>query len=304
MARWTLADIPGQTGKRAIVTGATSGIGLETAAALAGAGAEVVLTGRDEGRGRAALDAVRARHPAARVRFAIADQADLASLARFAAGLLEAGEPLDILINNAGVMGLPRRTLTADGFEMQFGANHLGHFALTAQLVPLLLRAPAARVVTVASLVHRRARMRFDDLQAVRRYDPFGAYGQAKLANLIFALELARRCGAEGSRIASIAAHPGFARTNLFAGTLRARLALVVMPFVGQPAAPGALPSLYAATSPAATNGGYYGPDGMGEMRGGPAPAMIAPQAQDAAAAARLWRESEQLTGLHFPPLR
>ncbi len=302
MAGWSAADIPDLAGKRAVVTGATSGIGLETAAALAGAGADVVLTGRDEAKGRAAGDAVRRRHPAARVRFAMADQASLDSLARFAAGLVEAAEPLDILVNNAGVMGLPRRQVTANGFERQFGTNHLGHFALTAQLIPLLLRAPAPRVVTVASVAHRRGQLRFDDLQGERHYDPFGAYAQAKLANLVFALELARRCKAAGFRIASIAAHPGFSRTNIFSGSLRGRLALLAAPLIGQSAAAGAQPILYAATAPAAANGGYYGPDRLGEMRGAPAPARIASRARDAATADRLWRESERLTQLQFPP--
>ncbi len=303
MPDWAFAAIPDLTGKRAIVTGATSGIGLETAAGLAGAGAEVVLTGRDAGKGSRALAEIRRRHPDAQLAFALADQASLQSLAAFAAGVVEAGAPLDLLVNNAGVMALAPRRVTADGFETQFGTNHLGHFALTAQLVPALLRAAAPRVVTVASLAHRRGRLDFDDLQGERHYDPFGAYSQAKLANLVFALALARHCAAAGSRIASIAAHPGFARTSLFTGSLRARLALLVAPFFGQSAAAGALPSLYAATAPEARNGGYYGPDGIGETKGNPAPAKIAAQAQDEATAERLWQESERLTGLRFPPL-
>jgi len=299
----TRAAIPDLTGKRAVVTGATSGIGFETAAALAGAGAEVVLTGRDPTRGSRALAAIGRRHPAARLSFALADQADLGSLARFAAGAVATETPLDLLVNNAGVMGLwPRRT-TADGFEMQFGTNHLGHFALTAQLVPALLRAPSPRVVTVASLTHRNGRLDFDDLHGERHYDPLGAYAQAKLANLVFALSLARRCAAEGSRISSIAAHPGFARTGLFTGSLQTRLAWLVAPFLAQSAAAGARPSLYAATAPEARNGGYYGPNHLGEMRGRPAAARVAPQARDEATAERLWQESERLTGVRFPKL-
>ncbi len=303
MPGWTLASLPDLSGKRAIVTGATGGIGFETAAALAGAGAEVVLTGRDPAKGGRALAAIGRRHPAARLTFALADQADLGSLARFAAGVVAAGMPLDLLVNNAGVMGLwPRRT-TADGFEMQFGTNHLGHFALTAQLVPALLRAASPRIVTVASLTHRNGRLDFDDLQGERSYDPLGAYAQAKLANLVFALSLARRCAAEDSRIASIAAHPGFARTGLFTGSLKARLALLVAPFFAQSAAAGALPSLYAATAPEARNGGYYGPNRLGETRGRPASARIARQARDETTAERLWEASERLTGVRFPPL-
>jgi NAD(P)-dependent dehydrogenase (short-subunit alcohol dehydrogenase family) len=303
MPDWAFAAIPDLTGKRAIVTGATSGIGLETAAGLAGAGAEVVLTGRDAGKGSRAVAEIHRRHPAARLSFALADQASLHSLAAFAAEMVASGRPLDLLVNNAGVMGLVPRQVTADGFEMQFGTNHLGHFALTAHLVPALLRAPAPRVVTVASMAHRRGWLDFDDLQHERHYHPLRAYSQAKLANLVFALELARRCAAEGSRIASIAAHPGFARTGLFKGSLRVRLAMLAAPFFAQSATAGALPSLYAATAPEARNGGYYGPDGIGETQGNPAPAKISARGRDAATAERLWRESERLTGIRFPPL-
>ena len=303
-AGWTLAAIPDLTGKRAIVTGATSGIGFETAAGLARRRGRIGADRPGPRQGQRAL----ARDPPPPSRppgspSRSPTRPTLASLARFAAGVVAAGMPLDLLINNAGVMGLwPRRT-TADGFEMQFGTNHLGHFALTARLVPALLRAPSPRVVTVASLTHRNGRLDFDDLQGERHYDPLGAYAQAKLANLVFALALARRCTAEGSRIASIAAHPGFARTGLFTGSLKARLARLVAPFFAQSAAAGALPSLYAATAPEARNGGYYGPNRLGEMRGRPAPARVARQARDEATAERLWQESERLTGVRFPKL-
>ncbi len=302
-ARRTVADIPGLTGKRAIVTGATSGIGLEAAAALAGAGAEVLLTGRNPGRGERALDEIRRRHPAARIGFALADQAELASIAAFAAAQLETGAPLDILLNNAGVMGFPQRRTTADGFEMQFGTNHLGHFALTAQLLPVLLRAGAPRVVTVASLAHRRAALKLDNLQSERRYSPYGTYAQSKLANLVFALELARRCAEAGSRLASIAAHPGFTRTNLFSVSPIVGFGNLLAALVGQPARMGALPLLYAATSPEARNGGYYGPTGPGEMTGSPGPAWIAPIAADTGLADALWRELERVTRVVFPKL-
>lgn len=301
MARWTVSDIPSLAGKHAIVTGATSGIGLETAAGLAGSAAEVLLTGRNPVRGERALEEIRRRHPAARATFALADQAELASVAAFAAAQLETGAPLDILVNNAGVMGFPQRRTTADGFEMQFGTNHLGHFALTAQLLPALLRAGAPRVVTVASLAHRRAALKLDNLQSERRYQRYGAYAQSKLANLMFALELARRCAETGSRLASIAAHPGFTRTNLFAVSPTAHVGNLLAALVGQPARLGALPLLYAATSPEARNGGYYGPTGPGEMTGNPGPAWILPRAKDTGLADALWRESERLTGVHFP---
>ncbi len=307
-ARWSAADLPDLVGKRAMVTGGSSGIGLETAAALARAGAEVVLTGRDAAKGERAAREIRRRLANAgahepRAIFAQVDLADLDAIARFTAAELESGTPLDLLVNNAGVMGLPRRRLTADGFEMQFGINHLGHFALTAQLVPALLRATAPRVVTVASTVHRRATLDLDDLQSARAYDPYRAYGRAKLANLLFALELARRCAASGSRLASIAAHPGFSRTDLFDASPSARVGGLLAAIIGQPARLGALPTLYAATAPAAANGGYYGPTGLGEMTGAPGPARIARQARDSNLAEQLWAESERLTRLHFPAL-
>ncbi len=300
---WSLADLPDLAGKRVLITGGTGGIGLEAAAGLAGAGAEVLVTGRSEPKGEAALAAIRARHPAARVGFALADQASLAALAGFADALLAADEPLDILIDNAGVLGKPVRETTLDGFEATFGINHLGHFALAARLLPLLLAAPAPRLVTVASIAHAGGRIAFDDLQSEHDYRMVRAYRQSKLANLMFALELARHSAAGSARLASIAAHPGFASTGLFHSSLRARLARLVMPFIGHSAAAGALPLLYAATAPQAVNGGYYGPDRLGEMVGAPAPARVARQAQDRAAAERLWAISEALTGVRVPAL-
>ena len=293
---WTIRDIPDQAGRVAVITGATSGIGLDAAIALAGAGMELVLTGRDAGRGQAALTSLRRRHPQASARFELVDNASLASLAAFAERW--GARPLDLLLNNAGVMGFPRRTLTADGFEMQFGTNHLGHFALTHRLMPALLAAASPRVVTIASIAHRRGRIEFDNLQGERRYVPFAAYAQSKLANLMFALELQRR---SGGKLASMAAHPGLAVTNIMSSMDKPAAALVfraVAPLVAQPAAAGALPGLYAATAPEARGGGYYGPDGLMEFRGKPVPARIMPHAQDVAVAARLWDISGTLTGV------
>lgn len=301
MTKW--GGPPDLAGRVAVVTGATGGIGLEAAAALAGAGADVTLTGRNAERGAAALAAIRKRHPAARVAYEAADMASLASIAAFAERW--AGRPLDVLLNNAGVMAFPKRLLTPDGFEMQFGTNHLGHYALTARLMPALLAAPAPRVVTISSLAHKRGRIGFDDLQAARRYVPWQAYSQSKLANLMFALELHRRAAAAGGRLASMAAHPGLSATNIASntGSALSRGAFnAVMPLVGQPAARGALPGLYAATAPEARSGGYYGPNGFMEFKGDPAPAGVVPRANDPDAGRRLWEVSAELTAVEPRP--
>ena len=238
----------------------------------------------------------------ARIRYEHLDLASLASIADFAQRM-RARQSLDLLINNAGVMALPRRQTTADGFEMQFGTNHLGHFALTARLMPLLRRAGAPRVISVSSLAHRTGFIDFDDLQGERTYSPWKAYGQSKLACLMFALELQRRSDAAGWNLTSNVAHPGFSRTNLFAsgpGGLLSVATDFAAPFFGHSAADGARPILFAATSPQAKPGAYYGPGGFGERRGAPAPALIMPRARDAATAARLWDVSEKLTGTSF----
>ena len=230
------------------------------------------------------------------------DLASLASIADFAQRM-GVRQSLDLLINNAGVMALPRRQTTADGFEMQFGTNYLGHFALTARLMPLLRRSSGPRVVSVSSLAHRTGFIDFGDLQGARAYSPWKAYGQSKLACLIFALELQRRSDAGGWNLTSNAAHPGFSRTNLFAsgpGGLLSVATDFAAPLFGHSAADGARPILFAATSPQAKPGAYYGPGGIGELRGAPAPALIMPQARDAATAARLWDVSEKLTGTSF----
>ena len=258
----TQADIPSQTGKTAVVTGATGGLGYETALALTRAGAEVILTGRDDNKGQAAVEKISRDVVGANVSYERLDLANLASIADFAQRM-EGRPSLDLLINNAGVMALPRRQTTADGFEMQFGTNYLGHFALTARLLPLLRAASAPRIVSVSSLAHRTGFIDFNDLQGERIYSPWKAYGQSKLACLIFALELQRRSDAAGWNLISNAAHPGFSRTNLFAGGPGGLISLATdfaAPLLGQSAADGARPILFAATSPEAKPGGYYGP--------------------------------------------
>ncbi len=295
-------DIPSQFGKTAIVTGATGGLGYETALALARAGADVILTGRDERKGQSAIEKIGREVLGAKIAFESLDLANLAAIAAFAERM-QARPSLDLLINNAGVMALPRRQVTADGFEMQLGTNHLGHFALTARLLPLLRLASAPRVVSVSSLAHRTGSIDFGDLQGERHYSPWKAYGQSKLACLMFALELQRRSDAAGWKLISIAAHPGFARTNLFSsgpGGLLSMATDVAAPFFGHSAADGARPILFAATSPEAKPGSYYGPGGFGELRGSPARALIMPQARDMAATARLWEVSAKLTGTSF----
>jgi NAD(P)-dependent dehydrogenase (short-subunit alcohol dehydrogenase family) len=296
------AQLPSQLGRSAVVTGATGGLGYETALALARAGADVVLTGRDDRKGQAAIEQIGREALGAKVSYERLDLASLASISDFAQRM-QSRPSLDILINNAGVMALPRRQTTADGFETQFGTNYLGHFALTARLLPLLRTAAAPRVVCVSSLAHRTAFIDFNDLQGQRIYSPWKAYGQSKLAMLIFALELQRRSDAAGWKLASNAAHPGFARTGLFAsgpGGLVSLASGFAAPFFGHSAADGARPILFAATNPDVKPGGYYGPRGLGELRGAPAQALIMPQARDAATAAKLWDVSETLTGTSF----
>lgn len=302
MAASAQAEIPSQADRSAIVTGATGGLGYETALALAKAGAEVILTGRDDRKAQSAVDRINREVTTARVSYEALDLASLASIADFARRM-QPRQSLNLLINNAGVMALPSRQTTTDGFEMQFGTNYLGHFALTARLMPLLRRASGPRVVNVSSLAHRTAFIDFDDLQGVRVYSPWKAYGQSKLAMLMFALELQRRSDAAGWNVTSNAAHPGFARTGLFANGPGGLLSLAsdfAAPFFGQSAADGARSILFAATNAQAKPGAYYGPGGIGELRGAPTTALIMPQARDAARAARLWDVSEKLTETSF----
>ena len=308
MSTWTADDIPDLTGKRAIVTGANSGIGYHTALELARHGADVVLACRHQGRGKEALDQLYADAPEAadRARLEPLDLADLSSVRAFAERYGDG--PLDVLVNNAGVMAMPRRT-TADGFEMQFGTNHLGHFALTGLLLTNLLAARGARVVTVSSTAHLIGRMDFDDLQGERRYGRWRAYGQSKLANLLFAAEFDRRARRAGVDLVSVASHPGYAATNLQTAAAkiegsswRERIMELGNRVFAQTSAAGALPSLYAATAPGVEGGTYWGPSGL-LMRGRPGKAMSVPAARNAGAAARLWDVSEELTGVRYDAL-
>jgi NAD(P)-dependent dehydrogenase (short-subunit alcohol dehydrogenase family) len=305
-------DIPDQTGRLAIVTGANSGIGLETARRLAAAGAEVVLAVRNADKGRQAVENIIASMPDAHVENAALDLSSLDSVAAFSAERTKRGRPIDLLVNNAGIMAVPTRHTTADGFELQFGTNHLGHFALTGRLLPLLIAAPAPRVVTVSSTAHRIGRIELDDLQGERKYRPWRAYGQSKLANLLFALQLQRLSVREEWGILSNAAHPGSTRTNLQTtgpnlGGAASRSAGLIsgfmeLPGLSQAADQGALPTLFAATSPDAHAGAYYGPNGIGELTGPPAPAHISRRARSPETAEALWRVSEELTDVRFAP--
>lgn len=307
MAGFSVKSIPSQTGRIAVVTGATSGIGFETAMALAGAGAEVIVASRNLERGGEVVAKIRAAHPGAAVRFEQLDLASLASVAECAGRIIDAVPHLDFLINNAGVMAIPTRHETVDGFEMQLGANYLGHFALNMRLMAKILVAPAPRIVTVSSIAHRFGRIHFNDLQLKTGYTPWKAYSQSKLATLMFSFELERRAIAESLNLTSIAAHPGYAVTGLQSGGPRMgregkispleRIASILQPFFSQSAAAGALPTLFAATSPEAIGGVMYGPDGFYELKGQPALSKIASRALDRDAWRRLWEISEQLTG-------
>ena len=309
---WTSNDIPDLTGRHALVTGANSGLGFHTALELARHGARVTMTARDAGRGAAALaeieQALDGVPAAGEVSLASLDLADLASVAALADGIVASGDRLDLLVNNAGVMAIPRRT-TADGFEMQLGTNHLGHMALTLRLLPVLVRTGAGsrttRVVTVSSGAHRFGRIDLDDLMGEKRYQPWRAYGQSKLANLLFAAELQRRLTAADLPVASYAAHPGYASTNLqhvapemTGSSLGKRIADWSNSLIAQPAEMGALPTLYAATEPGLAPGSYVGPDGFMEQRGHPRVVSSSGAARDVTTAARLWERSEQLIGL------
>jgi NAD(P)-dependent dehydrogenase (short-subunit alcohol dehydrogenase family) len=304
---WSVEDIPNLTGKLAIVTGATGGLGYETAFALAQAGAEVVLAGRSDRKGDDALAKIRSAAPEAKLHFENVDLGSLKSISAFAARMAREGRAIDVLVNNAGVMAPPKRMQTEDGFELQFGTNHLGHFALTGQVLPLLRKAIAPRVVTVSSLMHRMgADIHFDDLQWTQKYSPNGAYGQSKLANLLFAIELQRRSDAARWGLMSNAAHPGGSQTDLIANgigadSLPGRISAKLVGILGQSASDGALPTLFAATSAKAAPAGYYGPDGIFEMRGAVAPAKISAKASDPLLAAHLWEVSETLTGVVWP---
>jgi NAD(P)-dependent dehydrogenase (short-subunit alcohol dehydrogenase family) len=303
---WTSADIPDQTGKTVLVTGANSGLGLRSAQAMARAGARVMLACRNPAKAADALTVVK---DAARGADPVTVSLDLADLSSVAACAEEVGSQvaqLDVLMNNAGVMAIPHRE-TADGFEAQFGTNHLGHFALTGLLLPLLLQAPAPRAVTTSSQAHRTAKMRWDDPHWHDRYGKWRAYGQSKLANLLFAFELDRRARAARTALASVAAHPGYAATHLQAvgpemsgNKLTARVMAFANKAVAQSDARGAWPQLYAATMDDVERGTYYGPGGAFEMRGHPELVQASRRARNETDAARLWTLSEQETGVTY----
>ena len=295
-----------------LVTGGNSGLGYQAVLQLARKGARVLLAARDRGRGAAALARLAADAPGSHAEFVQIDLADLTSVGHFSTAFLAGGQGLDLLVNNAGVMAIPHRETTAQGYERQFGTNHLGHFALTGRLLPALVQRPGSRVVTVSSNMHKRASgIDFEDLQGERGYRPWPAYEQSKLANAMFVLEFDRRLRAAGLDVVSAGAHPGFAATNLQitgprsgGGGLMARGMGLATRLFAQPARNGALPVLYAATAENVHGGEYYGPDGPGEMRGHhPTPVQFSRAAHDQAAAARLWAVSEELTGVTFEAL-
>ena len=295
---WTSSDMPDLGGRTALVTGATDGLGLQTALALAAKGARVVLAGRNPTKGEAALTRIRREISLAEVRFERAELGDLDEVRALAARRRD--QPLDILVNNAGLMGGPRAE-PAQGFERQLGVNYLSHFVLTGALLPALRAAGAARVVSLSSLAHNWGRIAFDDLQGRRSYNPMRAYGQSKLAMLLFAQELQRRSDRHGWGLTSLGAHPGFSSTNL-TSTDRAAdwMSRHVIAWMFQDARAGAAPQLLAATSPEVRGGAYWGPGGFQELKGSPAPARIARQGADAEVAARLWDVSQELTGFPF----
>ena len=304
MSKWTIREIPAQTGRLAVVTGANSGIGWHTALELARAGSAVILAVRTEAKGQGAVRRIQRQLPEAPVRFELLDLASLSSVRAFAAKI--GAEPkLDLLVNNAGVMAVPKRELTKDGFERQFGTNFLGPFALTGLLLPVLMRAPKPRVTTVSSGAANLGlrRINFEDLQWERSYGPWKAYCQSKLADLMFALELGRQASAGGIKILSNAAHPGFALTNLQTsgpGRPMNMVEKIMSSFLSQDAAHGALPTLRAATEPDAAPGSYYSPDRMFHLKGDPILIRAPKPALDAAAAGRLWKIAEKLTGVNY----
>lgn len=297
MTNWKLESVPLLLGKTALVTGANTGIGLETARVLAEKGARVVLACRNTEKGRAALDLIRARSPRGSVELAALDLSDLGSVASLAKSFRGAHRRLDLLVLNAGVM-LPPLSRTKQGFELQFGTNHLGHFALAGGLLPLLQTTKESRVVTVASTAARFGTVEFSDLDWTRRkYDAWAAYGQSKLANLHFMLELDRRLRVSGSSVRSTGAHPGWTATDLqrTSGVMQ-----FFNPLFAMKPPEGALPTLRAALDPEAESGSYWGPNGLSELRGRPERAKLIPATRDLAVAARLWEESERLTGVSF----
>lgn len=303
MADWTASDIPPQTDRVAVVTG-TGGLGYEDALALARAGAEVIVAGRNPAKGANAVARIEAAVPGAKIRFEPLDLASLPSIAAFADRFTKRYTRLDLLINNAGVMVPPQRQQTEDGFELQLGTNYLGHFALTGQLLPFLRSTSGSRVVTLSSVAARNGKIDFDDINAIARYRRMPVYSQSKLACLMFSLELQRRSESGQWGLASLGAHPGIARTELLHNAPGRRSAVgltrSLLWFLFQPVAQGALPTLFAATAREAVPGAYYGPRSFGETRGAPAMARIPPQALDEEAARKLWEVSKIMTGVTF----
>lgn len=306
MSKWTASDIPDQKGRTVLITGANSGLGLRSAEALARSGARVLLACRNPEKAAVALGAVEACATMAAPEVISLDLADLASIEAAADTVASRVDRLDVLMNNAGVMAIPLRR-TADGFEMQFGTNHLGHFALTGRLLPLLLAAEQPRVITTSSQAHRIGRMHWDDLQSRKRYSKWPAYGQSKLANLLFTFELDRRARREGTALIAAAAHPGYASTHLQAAgpemtgsRLMERTMDLGNRIVAQSDAQGALPQLYAATMPDVNGGDYYGPNGPFEMQGSPKKVGCIRAARDATSATRLWDISERETAVTY----
>jgi len=306
MYRWTQNDIPNQQGKQVIVTGANSGIGYEAALALAGRDAQVILAVRNVDKGEEAARQIRQYHPQALVTAMELNLADLKSIAAFAESFRANHDRLDILINNAGVMALPARK-TVDGFEMQFGTNHLGHFALTGLLLPILKKTPGSRVVTVSSGVHVSGDIHFDDLQWEKKYDQWGAYAQSKLANLLFAYELQRRFAETGIKAISVSCHPGYAATNLQSvgpqmegSVFKSWMMKAANTLFAQGQDMGALPTLFAATAPQVNGCDYIGPSGIGGARGYPDKVMSNDKSYDETLAKRLWTVSEELTGVVY----
>ena len=307
MSKWTPQQIPSQQNRLAVITGANSGVGYHAARHLARAGASVVLACRNQQKADAARATLLQQNPAAKIEVRLLDVADLDSVRRFADDFLAGNRALDLLINNAGVMSLPERRSTPQGFEQQLGTNHLGHFALTGLLLPALLRQPGSRVVTIASIAHKRGVLNFDDLNAERSYDPRRAYDQSKLANVVFGLELDRRLRARQANTASVIAHPGVAVTNIVSNGmgsgLKARVVSTAIALFAQSDDRGSWPTLYAAVAPAAHGGGYYGPDGFAEIKGTPVEVKPTARALDAAAGERLWEVSERMTGVRYEAL-
>ncbi|MDT5242507.1 MAG: hypothetical protein QOD97_4705 [Mycobacterium sp.] len=299
-SKWTAADVPDQTGRVAIVTGSNTGLGYDTAQALAAHGAKVVLAVRDTDKGNAAAARIVGTSPTADVAVQPLDLGSLQSIRTSAEELKAAYPRIDLLINNAGVMYPSPRQTTKDGYELQFGTNHLGHFALTGLLLENLLPVDGSRVVTVSSVGHRvLAKIHFDDLQWERSYNRVAAYGQSKLANLLFTYELQRRLGGHNEPTVAVAAHPGLSDTEL-----ARHMPSVLVPVVrlmSQSPAMGALPTLRAATDPAVQGGQYYGPDGIGESRGHPKVVKSSAQSHDQDIQGRLWTVSEELTGVSYP---